>query len=183
MTMHAAHTFSAIRAEAQNNNDTTTTTTLNMLRTGLATHSNDTGRATTEVVHNNIICDMCKSTVVGIRHKCLDCPGTTCSSEGLYPCSSNVFISDYDLCDRCYPSAPVTHSVDHQFFDIETPGRVIVHTIFEGDRDNERRNNPTNNSEPSTTTQTRAIHNASCNLCESRIHGARYVSCTPALFI
>lgn len=27
------------------------------------------------VVHNHVICDSCSSTVVGVRHKCLDCPG------------------------------------------------------------------------------------------------------------
>lgn len=27
------------------------------------------------VVHNGIICDMCQDTVIGVRHKCLDCPG------------------------------------------------------------------------------------------------------------
>lgn len=27
------------------------------------------------VVHRNVACDNCKKTVVGVRHKCLDCPG------------------------------------------------------------------------------------------------------------
>jgi next-to-BRCA1 protein 1 len=26
-------------------------------------------------VHKGIICDVCQETVVGVRHKCLDCPG------------------------------------------------------------------------------------------------------------
>jgi len=27
------------------------------------------------VVHTNVLCDICKEVIVGVRHKCLDCPG------------------------------------------------------------------------------------------------------------
>jgi next to BRCA1 gene 1 protein len=27
------------------------------------------------VVHRGVVCDVCVSTIVGVRHKCLDCPG------------------------------------------------------------------------------------------------------------
>jgi next-to-BRCA1 protein 1 len=30
---------------------------------------------TIPVVHRDVICDICEHTVVGVRHKCLDCPG------------------------------------------------------------------------------------------------------------
>ncbi len=28
------------------------------------------------VIHSNIICDLCRDVIIGVRHKCLDCPGS-----------------------------------------------------------------------------------------------------------
>jgi hypothetical protein len=30
------------------------------------------------VIHTNVFCDMCREVIVGVRHKCLDCPGLSC---------------------------------------------------------------------------------------------------------
>jgi next to BRCA1 gene 1 protein len=27
------------------------------------------------VIHTNVFCDMCRDVIIGVRHKCLDCPG------------------------------------------------------------------------------------------------------------
>ncbi|KAH7886025.1 hypothetical protein F5I97DRAFT_2060907 [Phlebopus sp. FC_14] len=124
---------------------------------------------TTEVpVHRGVICDSCDRTITGIRHKCLDCP-------------------DYDLCTSCIQSgAFAKHNPFHEFFDIEKPGCVYVHTVFSG-----------GNTRPRTTgdsaAQTRAApsgegtalgelpicHPATCNLCDSAIVGERFkcISC------
>ena len=119
-------------------------------------------------VHKNIICDMCNRQVVGIRHKCLDCP-------------------DYDLCDECItnPELRSQHHAQHQFFAIEKPGEVIVHTVFSGDAD--AAPEPALPVLPSPSSQPTVIHpvdvepvihNAMCNLCDSRIRGDRFVSNT-----
>ncbi len=115
--------------------------------------------------HSNVICDVCSVEIVGVRYKCLDCP-------------------DYDMCDDCIstPALRERHHSQHQFFAIEKPGEVIVHTVFSGDGEREpprpapavppRVNLPRVRSrdvEP-------AVHNAICNMCDSRIRGDRFVS-------
>lgn len=114
-------------------------------------------------VHRNILCDSCNNVVVGIRHKCLDCP-------------------DYDLCNQCYniPDVRSQHGTAHQFFAIDRPGEVIVHTVFSGDGErvpsSSSRQTRTESCEPAAPTPELVMHTAGCNLCESRIYGARYVS-------
>jgi next to BRCA1 gene 1 protein len=79
------------------------------------------------------------------------------------------------------------HNPFHEFFDIELPGRVIVHTVLSGNGERDavtsaRGNNPRSN-EPAPISQTSAsvpapapvTHNAFCDLCDSRITGDRYV--------
>jgi len=66
------------------------------------------------VVHTNIQCDRCDMSVVGVRHKCLDCP-------------------DFDLCDSCIPHANTFHYPGHQFYALSEPGRVVVHKTYVDD--------------------------------------------------
>ncbi|KAH9044756.1 hypothetical protein EDB85DRAFT_486938 [Lactarius pseudohatsudake] len=66
------------------------------------------------VIHSNIICDLCKEMIIGVRHKCLDCP-------------------DFDLCSSCLSVQPQDigfHSRTHAFFAIEEPGGIWAHAIF-----------------------------------------------------
>lgn len=88
-------------------------------------------------VHHGIVCDVCNTTIVGVRYKCLDC-------------------LDYDLCQGCMVDRSTSHPI-HEFHKITTPGRVIVHTVGEP--------------------RERKTHNASCDMCDSRIRGDRY-KCT-----
>lgn len=111
-------------------------------------------------VHRNVFCDNCHDQVVGIRHKCLDCP-------------------DYDLCSSCIaqPGLLATHGPRHQFFEIDRPGEVIVHTVF-SDNDEvgaPRSPSPVESMEPVVIrAPSPIIHQAKCNLCDSRIQGDRY---------
>ncbi|KAF5366933.1 hypothetical protein D9757_010843 [Collybiopsis confluens] len=111
------------------------------------------------IVHHGIICDVCSCTVKGVRHKCLDCP-------------------DYDLCTTCINAgAAERHNPFHEFFEISEPGRVVVHNVFSGSGEREastvdsrhEHDRPTPRASPS------AVHNATCNLCTSRIRGDRYI--------
>lgn len=133
-----------------------------------SSNEGSSAQSRTPPVHKNIICDVCNEQVVGVRHKCLDCP-------------------DYDLCEKCMstPSLRQMHSSHHQFFAIEKPGEVIVHTVFSGD--GERDPSPPSPPAPAssyrdTPPRSRArnvesvVHNAMCNLCDSRIRGDRFVS-------
>ena len=110
-------------------------------------------------IHRNILCDSCNDVVVGIRHKCLDCP-------------------DYDLCDQCYaiPDVRSEHGTGHQFFAIERPGEVIVHTVFSGDGERVPSSSNPGRRAPVVPSPRPEVHNARCNLCDSRILGVRYVS-------
>ncbi|KAI0001871.1 hypothetical protein BJV77DRAFT_20554 [Russula vinacea] len=60
---------------------------------------------------------MCRDVIIGVRHKCLDCP-------------------DFDLCSLCLAIQPEKiglHSKSHSLFAIEEPGGLWVHTVFSGE--------------------------------------------------
>lgn len=112
------------------------------------------------VIHRNILCDSCNEIIIGVRRKCLDCP-------------------DYDLCAPCMESgAAERHNSFHEFFDIETPGRVFVHTVFSGS--GERDTSPNNRNATADSPRTPAAtpetirHCAACNMCDSPIVGDRF---------
>jgi next-to-BRCA1 protein 1 len=72
------------------------------------------------------------------------------------------------------------HNSFHEFFDIETPGRVFVHTVFSGS--GERDTSPNNRNATADSPRTPAAtpetirHCAACNMCDSPIVGDRFVS-------
>lgn len=119
--------------------------------------------ANPEPIHEGVLCDVCDRTVVGTRFKCLDC-------------------ADFDICQTCADSgAKEAHDPFHSFFEIEQPGGTYVHTIFSGSgeraplrsvtsapRSPFRRRRPSSLAQP-------VLHNATCNLCDSRIRGHRFV--------
>lgn len=112
------------------------------------------------VIHRNVVCDSCNEIIVGVRRKCLDCP-------------------DYDLCTPCIESgAAERHNSFHEFFDIETPGRVIVHTVFSGSEERDTSTNSRNataDSPPTFAATPETIrHCAACNMCDSPIVGDRF---------
>ena len=129
-------------------------------------------------VHRDVICDSCNQMVVGVRQKCLDCPSMSVDPVGI---SFPDPISDYDLCTTCVESgATEQHNPFHEFFDIETPGRVYVHTVLGGDRNRSLGNSihsPVTRQVPAATPADLPVrHSATCNLCDSAIVGERYVS-------
>lgn len=64
----------------------------------------------------------------------------------------------------------------HEFFEIEEPGRVIVHTVFSGDGEREI-SQPSTSPQPSVTEPESQpiLHNAVCDMCDSQIYGDRHV--------
>lgn len=76
------------------------------------------------------------------------------------------FLGDFDLCDKCYPRADCDHP-NHQFIDIDIPGRVIVHRVYD------RVETPT--PVPAVSSNDFVVHSATCDMCDSRIRGIRHV--------
>ncbi|KAF9545890.1 hypothetical protein EC957_010394 [Mortierella hygrophila] len=71
---------------------------------------NSSSRPTNNRSHADILhlasCDVCLNPIVGVRHKCFQCP-------------------DYDLCQTCLPLAHAHHK-GHTFIPISYPGQVDV---------------------------------------------------------
>ena len=128
-------------------------------------------------IHRGVTCDGCNQTVVGVRHKCLDCPGMSNDSAGTF---FPHRIIDYDLCTTCVESgATEQHNPFHEFFDIEIPdlGRDRDRSL--GNR--QQVSSPdhaqvTQQGPAATPTDPPVRHSATCNLCDSAIVGERYVS-------
>lgn len=102
-------------------------------------------------------------------------------------CSSCLCLPDYDLCTPCMSNGGTEqHNPFHEFFDITVPGRTIVHTVFSGNSQCEAVSGPRHvpipppshqtSSQETPTATVVAAHFATCNLCDSRIRGDRYVS-------
>ena len=43
----------------------------------VSSHEIDSSSPAELPVHTGVVCDVCESTIRGVRHKCLDCPGAT----------------------------------------------------------------------------------------------------------
>jgi hypothetical protein len=132
-------------------------------------------------VHSGIMCDICGCTIRGIRHKCLDCPGMFLLC--IIYLNLQLMSADYDMCTPCITNKRHEHPASHEFFTIEQPGHVIVHTVFSGESDSRRshtRRTPARRSPgaqaPNQGSTSPAVHHALCDLCDSRIRGDRYVS-------
>ncbi|KAG2049938.1 hypothetical protein BDR06DRAFT_1011708 [Suillus hirtellus] len=100
--------------------------------------------------------------------------------------SSYIFsVLDYDLCMPCIESGTAErHNPFHEFFDIEVPGRALVHTVFSGSGECDVSPNSgsaiadsprTPVATPVSTIET-ICHCAACNLCDSPIVGDRFMS-------
>ena len=145
------------------------------------------------VIHENILCDMCRDVVVGVRHKCLDCPGLVFSPPALE--LADFPYVDFDLCSSCLAVQPQnlgSHSRSHALFAIEEPGGVWIHTSFTGEDTTDPVNPTVKNERPAelpiatsgsdvqgedTAPVAEPVdHDTTCSLCDSTITGDRFVS-------
>ena len=151
------------------------------------------------VIHVNVSCNMCREVIIGVRHKCLDCPGLA------YPLPlsalefTDAIYVDFDLCSLCLAAQPQnfgSHSKSHSLFAIEEPGGLWIHTIFEGDGTRQipepraAEEGPidimaTNILESNAQGDSHAegehvdeepIRHATCEFCDTAIRGERFVS-------
>lgn len=119
-------------------------------------HEMDTPGPMELPVHTGVICDVCESTIRGVRHKCLDCP-------------------DYDMCTPCIKNRRGRHAMTHEFFEIEEPGRVIVHTVFSDEGERETNQAPVSPQPLTAEPESQPVlHNAVCDMCDSQIYGDRF---------
>ncbi|KAG5219879.1 zz type zinc finger domain-containing protein [Salix suchowensis] len=131
------------------------------------------------VVHEGIICDACNGIVEGLGINALIVQ--VCTTTNFYGKLINLPV-DYDLCTGCIMSGSAErHNPFHEFFEISEPGRVIVHTMFsgEGERESPSARAPLAAAAPAVVpplvVEEVPVHAANCDMCDSRIHGDRYV--------
>ena len=134
-------------------------------------------------VHIGVTCDECTRTIIGIRHKCLDCPGSLTLHVTDFQILIMHHFADFDLCATCMESGSATrHNPFHEFFDIEEPVGMPAVLSGDGERVAEiTRHTPNDsgsgrNDNAGTNAASTDVHNATCDLCDSRIVGMRYVS-------
>ena len=114
-------------------------------------HRNTPSSVTPGSPAHDAICDICNDVVIGVRWKCLDC--------------------NYDTCQRCFAAGrAVSHH--HQLIRIAEPGNVVVHRVHEPTRPS-----PFLADAVSQVATSSVVHNATCNMCDSRIESVRY-KCT-----
>ncbi|KAG0345796.1 hypothetical protein BG004_003078 [Podila humilis] len=89
---HPNHTFRSIHAYLEKKEQESEAACQYKCGPGIAVH--------------NASCDICLNKILGVRHKCLQCP-------------------DYDLCQRCLPLAGAQHT-GHTFVPIQYPGQIEV---------------------------------------------------------
>lgn len=92
-------------------------------------------------------------------------------------------LEDYDLCAPCIKAGSAErHNPFHEFFEIEEPGRVVVHTVFSGNGEMDSSGTPRRTDStaardvpnPVLPSAEPVTHNAFCDLCDSNIRGTRY---------
>jgi hypothetical protein len=144
---------------------------------GLVIPEADVGAQTSPGSPHNAFCDTCNRSITGVRWKCIDCV-------------------DFDMCSACMLSTrAVNHrNGQHKFVRITSPGEIFVHRMKESERSERdgartpraRAANESSSPVPEVPpvpvstngpTAQPAVHDATCNLCDSRILGVRY-KCT-----
>ncbi|KAG0201492.1 hypothetical protein BGX28_005706 [Mortierella sp. GBA30] len=95
-----------------------------------------------EFVHQNVFCDMCLSSIKGVRHKCTNC-------------------ENYDLCQGCLELSTRRHHPDHVFKAIEKPSDIK--RISSGA--SSPASSPSVSSAPSPKAAKPVAHLATCDIC------------------
>jgi hypothetical protein len=139
-----------------------------------------------EEPRHSAFCDMCKKDINGIRWKCIDCPGACQNmlSRSRMLSNDGIAYTDYDLCATCWATDRTKHRDGrHKFVRIVKPGEIFVHRVREGPSTPRAMTEapPIPVAIPPASVphanQAEVVHNATCDLCDSRILGVRY-KCT-----
>ncbi|KAG0315588.1 hypothetical protein BGZ99_007363 [Dissophora globulifera] len=112
-----------------------------------------------DVIHKNVVCDICDNVIRGVRHKCKEC-------------------EDYDLCEGCLHLAAKRHFPRHSFMPIEKPIRYKSRpSTHRSCRPSHQSNTSSTSAIPSrapSQPSTDMVHRAHCDLCTAVIVGIRY---------